>query len=183
MIALLNDTQFSLSGQRLAALLLLWTVVLTALQNTGGTVPCSASDANTPANLTESEPTYVTIDQEIVQVNAANGSAIARGVLGSTAAAHASGAKIWPVTEETMVFAIPLFSYGTPNWPTVVGQIPFAGQALVAASCWVANEIGPSPICTKCFTGQGPYAVDAEGNPLAPDVAGFTGRRRRSTWR
>jgi phage tail sheath gpL-like len=150
------------------------TVVLTALQNTGANVTCSASDGNTPATLTETEPTYVTIDQEIIQVNAANGSAIARGVLGSTAAAHASGAKIWPVTEQTMVFAIPLFSYGTPNWPTVVGQIPFAGQALVAASCWVANEIGPSPVRTKCFTGQGPYAVDAEGNPLAPDVAGFT---------
>jgi hypothetical protein len=150
------------------------TVILTAAQNTGASVPCSASDSNTPQNLTETMPSYVAIDEEIVQVNASNGSAVVRGQLGSTAAAHSVGAKIWPVATMSQVFALPPLSYGTPAWPTVVGQIPFTGNALVAAQCWVANEIGPSPTTTECFTGQGPYAVDANGVPLAPDVAAFT---------
>ena len=150
------------------------TVVLSAAQNTGASVPCGASDGNTPQALIETMPTYVVIDQEIIQVNAANGSAIVRGQKGSTAAAHAVGAQVWPVLIMSQVFALPALAYGTPAWPTVVGQIPFTGNALVAADCWVANEIGPSPTTTECFSGQGPFAVDQYGQPMAPDVAGFT---------
>ena len=150
------------------------TVVLTALQNTAGTVTCSASDGNVPATLTETMPSWVVIDQEIIQVDASNGSVVLRGQKASAAAAHLAGALVWPVAAMSQVFALPQFAYGTPAWPTVIGQIPFAGKALVAADCWVSNEIGPSPITTDCFTGFGPYALDSSGNPLAPDVAGFT---------
>jgi hypothetical protein len=150
------------------------TVTLTALQNTAVGVTCSASDGNTPATLTETEPSYVVIDEEIIQVESSSGATIVRGALGSTPAAHSSGAKIWPVSAMTVVFALPQFAYGTPLWPTVIGQIPWGSKSLVAATCWVANEIGPSPMTTECFTGAGPFAVDSLGNPLAPDVAAFT---------
>jgi uncharacterized protein YjbI with pentapeptide repeats len=153
---------------------LLGTVVLHAAQNTAAHVTCSASDGNAPGTLIETLASYVAIDQEIIQAQATNGSVIVRGQKGSVAATHSSGAKIWPVITTMIVFALPPLAYGTPAWPTVVGQIPFAACALVAADCWVANEIGPSPVTTQCYSGQGPYAVDANGIPLAPDVAGFT---------
>jgi hypothetical protein len=151
------------------------TVVLTALQNTSARVTCSASDGNAPAPLMEYLPSYVVIDEEIIEVvNDPYGSTIVRGVKGSTMSTHAAGAKIWPVTAMTVVFALPQFTFGTAAWPTVIGQIPWGARSLVAADCWVANEIGPSPVTTECFTGAGPFAVDSLGNPLAPNVTGLT---------
>jgi hypothetical protein len=136
------------------------TVVLTALQNTAASVTCSASDGNTPATLTETMASLVVIDKEILGVQAADGSVVARAQKGSTKPpVHLAGATIWPVAAMTVVFALPMFTYGTPAWPTVIGQIPWDALALVAADCWVANEIGPSPITTECFLPTRPRAI------------------------
>ena len=34
-------------------------------------------------------------------------------------------------------------------WPTVMGEVPFAGLGLVAADLWVTNAFGNSPTATR----------------------------------
>ena len=127
-------------------------VTLSPAQNTGDTVVCSASDGNTAANLVEQMPSYVLIDGELIQVNATDGSAIARGMKGTTAAAHASGALIWQVETQTALFALQGATVNTDGWPSPLGTVPFRGMGLAAADCWVTNEYGDSPVTTAAFT-------------------------------
>jgi hypothetical protein len=128
-------------------------VTLAPVQNTGATVVCSASDGNTAQNLTETMPSWVLIDGEMIQVNATNGSSVTRGAKATTAAAHASGALIWAIQTQTVLFPVIGATVNTPAWPTVAGTVPFRGQGLAAIDGWVTNEYGDSPVMTLAFTG------------------------------
>jgi hypothetical protein len=120
------------------------TVILTPLGISGTPITCTASDGNAVGTLTETQPSYFLIEQEIIEVMTANGSSIARGQKGSTAAAHPSGAPLWEV------FTQPVFCAVT--WSMIqqltgaLIELPFRGKAIVAMDGWSTNEFGDSPI-------------------------------------
>ena len=127
-------------------------VTLTPLGSGGGTVSCTASDGNAAASLHETQPSYYLIGSEIIEVQAADGSAIARGQLGSTATAHAIGDAIWQVQTMARFDSLPGALGGTAAWPVMIEEVPFRGRALVAADCWVTNEYGDSPVTQQNYS-------------------------------
>jgi phage tail sheath gpL-like len=154
------------------------TVTLTPLESNGQTVTCSASDGNAPQTLTETQPSYYLIEtsggtSEIVEVQATDGSSVARGCLGSTAAELTAGSLIWPVQMMSRFYAVAGALYGTTAWPSSGAQgpnpldiVPFRGLGLVALALWAVNEYGDSP--------QTVWAA-AAANPLGGRVRGLCG--------
>ena len=98
--------------------------------------------------LTESLPSYVLIDSELIQVNATDGSSIVRGAFGCPATTHLSGATIYPIQTMTLYFALDGTLIDTNSWPQVVGTVPFSQKALEAVQMWATNDFGNSPVST-----------------------------------
>jgi hypothetical protein len=167
------------------------TVVLSPMESNAATVSCSASDGNTAATLTETQPSYYLIDDvtpdgsgttpgEIIEVLAQNGSSIVRGCKGTVAAAHPVGALIWRVWAETEYMALNMSALPFNTQGYVVDEVPFRGRALVAADAWAVNEFGDSPITENCYVGVNGYVGGRglralSGGQLEIDVAGILG--------
>jgi hypothetical protein len=134
-------------------------LTLVPLLNTGVAITCSASDGNSPQTLYETQPSYVMIESgsgggagEIVQVNATDGSSIARAQLGSVAAAHASGSLVWQAQTMTRFYSLPGPALGSSGWPVPLDFVPFRAKGLVAADAWVTNEFGDSPVTQNNYS-------------------------------
>jgi len=121
-------------------------VTLTPLGSGGGVVSCTASDGNAAQSLYETQPSYYLIGSELIEAQATNGSAIARGCLGTTAAAHALGDYIWQVQAVGRFIPLNGLLLGTTAWPDPADAAPFRGLGLVAAEVWATNEFGDSPV-------------------------------------
>ena len=153
-------------------------VTLWPTENTGASVICTASDGCTPATMTELQPAYAMCEGEIIRVEASDGSAVVRGQKGSTAVAHSLGANVWPVYAMARFYALPPMASSSAAWPTVMGEIPFAGYGLVAADLWVTNALGNSPTSTNWYGGNtGGYLAPtgtsggSGSTPGAPNIA------------
>lgn len=122
-------------------------VILTPLGTSGATVACTASDGNAAATLTETQPSYYLIENEIIQVLAANGSSVVRAQGGSPLpmASHPTGAPIWQVKAMPVWVAHNGALAGTAAAPDPIIEIPFRDKGLVAMDWWATNEFGNSP--------------------------------------
>jgi len=101
-----------------------------------------------------SEGDYAVLDGEIVILGEITGNAvaIARGQLGSTAAAHEASARLIRLTKTliTSTFAFGFFLEDTGHkWRH---RVPFRDQRMVAMQCYVTNNVGNSPITTGALT-------------------------------
>ena len=115
------------------------------------------------------------IDEELVGVLSFSGTAItvARGVLGSAAATHASGAGVFALDETINTLSFPplLFTEAyAANWQQA---LPYPNRLLLAAELFVTNQIGNSPATQICYTGLSPFGV--AGIPTAGYMAGVQG--------
>ncbi len=120
--------------------------------------PLDASSTScTPvAGATFSLDDVLQIEGEILLVSLAPGSGgtltINRGVLSSTAAAHASGAAIYTLTRRTYVMPFPERFFGSPSSGTYAYGIVLPNARVGAAEFFMTNRVGDGPVQSNCYT-------------------------------
>jgi len=100
---------------------------------------------------------YLQIGAEIVQATGAPSSGvvpIARGQLGSTAAAAANGASCWAVEQTVQTCAFPLSFVNSAAFADWSLLQPLPGTKLVSVGGSVTNGWGDSPVHYVCLTGN-----------------------------
>jgi len=101
---------------------------------------------------------FAVLDREIIQLTAidAEAATIERGKFGSTPAAHTAGLYIIRLEEFLEIIHFPNEFFGTPESGVWSHKINFVDNRVCAASLYVTNQIGDSPIREQCYT----YTVD-----------------------
>lgn len=105
------------------------------------------------AGYTSGMSELIMIDGEILQATnpglSLNGANLLRGQKGSTAAAHAAGAKIWLLKKKTVQVSFPPeFFGGAGGWYDYAPVVNMPSIRLCAADLYVTNSVGNSPVKT-----------------------------------
>ncbi|MBI3209236.1 MAG: hypothetical protein HYZ37_10105 [Candidatus Solibacter usitatus] len=108
-----------------------------------------------------------------------------RGVLGTSAAGHASGEKMYHLTARTTILAFPRDFFGSPASGMYSASISLPDVRVAAVELSVTNSKGTSPVRSQAFTGLsagglrtlsgGQYTMQVEGflavqNKATPDL-------------
>ncbi len=107
----------------------------------------SATSLTAASLASFAEGDLVLLDAEIVRLVAINGNTaqIARAEKGSTATAHAAGARLILLEERLFIYHVPRDFFGTPASGAWEAREPFRSRAVAAVELYVTNVFGNSP--------------------------------------
>jgi putative tail protein len=122
-----------------------------------GNIAASDQLLNLSASGSTQSSNILQIEQELLLVQGIQNSGlqyqVTRGVNGSRATAHSSGAPVYILTSQTVITPFPPEFFGSPYSGDWSFSVPLANARIASASLFVTNGKGNSPAMSVCFTG------------------------------
>jgi Putative phage tail protein len=118
--------------------------------------PVAVTDTEIMLGTVFTPGTLVQIDQEIVQVvqlNANGTQTVARGVQGSTAAAHALTALAYKLGETVVIVPFIEGFFGSPASGDWQNTVSLPNVRIASVELYMTNALGDGAVTTNCYTG------------------------------
>ncbi len=120
------------------------------------TSPIAATDTSAAFGSALAQGTFVQIDQEILQVTGTNADgslAIARGMHGTTAAAHIAGALAYSLTDKVAIVPFVPNFFGSPASGDWKYDLDLPNVRLASVELYMTNSLGAGAVGANQYTG------------------------------